>query len=107
MRTSGRRVQNRTRKPEVADDIMYSARVQVHVILRMSTQCVREGVHCGVTMETLLDQVPVLPVENYTNPIPEENVTRLSPAKNEPKHLNKNRPRVMRRTKLSFFSGRF
>ena len=31
---------------------MYSARVQIHVIHRMSTQCVREGVHCGVTMET-------------------------------------------------------
>ena len=50
--TSGKLVQNTssTRKPEVADDIMYSARVHIHVILRMSTQCVREGVHCGVTM---------------------------------------------------------
>ena len=34
--------------------------------------------HCGVTMETLPDQVPVVPVENYPNPIPEENATRLS-----------------------------
>ena len=34
-----RRVQNSTRKPEVADDIMYSARIQIHVILRTSTQC--------------------------------------------------------------------
>ena len=36
----------------------------VHKILRMATQCVREGVHCGVTMETLPDRVPVLYVEN-------------------------------------------
>ena len=78
MRTSGRRVQNSTRKPEVADDIMYSACVQIYVILRMSIQCVREGVHCGVTMETLTDRVPVLPAENYPNLIPEENATRLS-----------------------------
>ena len=56
----------------------YCACVQIHVILRMSTQCVREGVHCGVTMETLPDRVPVLLVENY--PIPEENATRLSPS---------------------------
>ena len=74
------RVQNSTRKPEVADDIKYIARVQIHVILLcMSTQCVREGVHGGVTMETLPDRVPVLLVENYPNPIPEENATRLSP----------------------------
>ena len=33
VRTSGRRVQNSTRKPEVADDIMYSACVQIHVLL--------------------------------------------------------------------------
>ena len=79
VKTSGRGVQNSTRKPEVADDIMYSARVQIHVILRMSIQCAREGVHCGVTMETLPGWVPVLPVENYPNPIPEENATRLSP----------------------------
>ena len=46
---------------------MYSARVQIYEILRMSTQCVavREGVHCGVTMETLPDRVPLQPVENY------------------------------------------
>ena len=61
-RTSARRVQNSTRTPEVADDIVYGARVQIHVILRMSTQSVREGVHCGVTVETLPDRVPV---ENY------------------------------------------
>ena len=64
---------------------MYSARVQIiHVILRMSTQCVREGagVHCGLTIETLPDRVPVLPVENYPDPIPEENATRLSPNHN-------------------------
>ena len=79
VRTSGRRVQNSARKPEVTDDIMYSAHVQIHVILHMSTQCVRERVHCGATMETLPNQVPVLPVENYPNPIPEENATRLSP----------------------------
>ena len=79
-RTSGRRVQNSTRKPEVADDIMYSAHVQIHVILRMSTQCVREGVHCCVTMETLPDRGPVLPVENYPNPIPGENAARLIPS---------------------------
>ena len=64
---------------------MYSARVQhliIHVLLRMSTQCVREGagVHCGLTMETLPDRVPVLPVENYPDPVPEENATRLSPS---------------------------
>ena len=41
---------------------MYSVIVQIHVTFRMSTQCVREGVHCGVTMETLPDRVPVLPV---------------------------------------------
>ena len=29
VRTSGRRVPNSTRKPEVADDIMYSAHVQI------------------------------------------------------------------------------
>ena len=29
-------------------------------------------------METLPDWVPVLPVETYLNPIPEENATRLS-----------------------------
>ena len=40
------------------------------------TQCVREGVHGGVTMETLPDRAPV---ENYPNPIPEENATQLSP----------------------------
>ena len=47
----------------------------------MSTQCAREGagVHCGLTMETLPDRVPVLPVENYPDPIPEENATRLGP----------------------------
>ena len=61
---------------------MYSVSVQIHVILRMSTQCVREGVHCGVTMETLPDRVPVLPVDNYPIPIPEENATRLSPNSN-------------------------
>ena len=60
---------------------MYSVSVQIHVILRMSTQCVREGVHCDVTMETLPDRVPVLPVENYPNPKPEENGSRLSPNK--------------------------
>ena len=76
VRTLGRRVQNSTRKPEVADDIIYSARVQIHVILRMSTLCVKEGVHCGVTMETLPDRVPV---ENYPNLLCEENATRLSP----------------------------
>ena len=38
------------------------------------------GVHCGVTMETLPDRVTVLPAENYPNPIPEENATRLSPS---------------------------
>ena len=59
---------------------MYSACVQIHVILCMSTQCVREGVHCGVTMETLPDRVPVLPVENY--PIPGENATRLGTSGN-------------------------
>ena len=47
----------------------------------MSTQCAREGagVRCGLTMETLPGRVPVLPVENYPDPIPEENATRLSP----------------------------
>ena len=47
----------------------------------MSTQYVRGGVgvHCGLTMETLPDRVPVLPVENYPDPIPEENAIRLSP----------------------------
>ena len=30
-------------------------------------------------METLPDMVPMLPMENYPNPIPEENATRLSP----------------------------
>ena len=50
----------------------------------MSTQCAREGagVHCGLTMKTLPDRVPVLPVENYPDPIPEENATRLSPIQN-------------------------
>ena len=43
----------------------------------MSTQCVGEGVQCGITMGTLPDRVPVLPVETYPNPIPEENATRL------------------------------
>ena len=61
---------------------MYNVSVQIHIILRMSTQCVREGVHCGVTMGALPDRVPVLPVENYPNPIPEENATRLSPNSN-------------------------
>ena len=56
---------------------MYSARVQIHVVLHMSTQCAREGVHCGVTMETLPDWVHALPVENYPNPIAGENATRL------------------------------
>ena len=87
VRTSGRPVQNSARKPEVADDIMYSARVQIHVILRMSTQCVREGVHCGVTMETLPGRVPVLPVENYPNSIPEENASRLHPNCNSPQYM--------------------
>ena len=59
VRISGRRVQDSTRKPEVADDIMYRARVHIHAILRMPTQCVREEVHCGVTMETFRDRVPV------------------------------------------------
>ena len=77
--TSGRRVENSNRKTEVANDIMYSARVQVHVTLRMSTQCVEEGVNRGVTMETLPDKVTVLPVEIYPDPISEENATRLSP----------------------------
>ena len=75
VRTSGRRV---LFSLEVADDIMFSARVYIHVILRMSTQCVREGGHCGVTMETLPNRVPVLPVENYPNPVPGENATPLS-----------------------------
>ena len=79
VRTSGRRVPNRTRKPEVAEDIKYSARVQIDVIHRMSAQCVREGVNCGVTMDTLPDRGPV---ENYPNPIPEENATRLCTNKN-------------------------
>ena len=78
VRTSGRRVENSTRKPEVTEDIKYSARVQIDGILRMSAQCVKEGAHCGVTMKTLPDRVPVLPLENYPNPIPEENATRLS-----------------------------
>ena len=38
VRTSGRRVQNSARKPEGADDIMHSARVQIHIIHCMSTQ---------------------------------------------------------------------
>ena len=46
------------------------------------TQCVREGVHGGVTMETLPDRAPV---ENYPNPIPEENATQLSPRCNAQK----------------------
>ena len=46
------------------------------------TQCVREGVHGGITMETLPDQAPV---ENYPNPIPEENATHLSPRCNPQK----------------------
>ena len=50
---------------------------------------IREGVHCGVTMETLPDRVPVLPVENYPDPIPEENATRLSHRYN-PKNIPKN-----------------
>ena len=78
VRTSGKWVENSTRKPEVAEDIKYSALVQINVILRMSAQCVKEGVHCGVTMKTLPDRVPVLPVENFPNPIREENATRLS-----------------------------
>ena len=49
---------------------MYSVGAQIHVTLRMYTQCVREGVHCGVTMETLPDRVPVLPVDNLPNPVP-------------------------------------
>ena len=69
-------------KPEVADDIIYSARIQIHVILHMSTQCVREGVHCGTAMETLPDRVPVIPVENCPNPIIEENATQLIPTVN-------------------------
>ena len=44
----------------------------------MSTQCVREGVHCGVTMETLPEWVPVLPMENNPNSLPEENATQHS-----------------------------
>ena len=105
VRTSGSRVQNSTRKPEVADDIVYSARVQIHVILRMSTQCVREGVHCGVTMETLPDRVPVLPVENYPNPILEENATRLSTTKNP--ILGKDLQRVLgnRNQRIGAFPG--
>ena len=75
VRTSGKWVRNSTRKPKVADGVMYSADVNIHVILRMSTQCVRERVHCGVTMEALPDRVSVLPVEHYSNPIPEENAT--------------------------------
>ena len=79
-RTSGRRVQNSTRKSEVADDIMNSASALFHVIIRMCNQCGREEVHCDVTMETLPDWVPMLPVENYPDTIPEENATRLSPS---------------------------
>ena len=33
-------------------------------------------------METLPDRVPVLPMENYPNPIPEENATHLIPSSN-------------------------
>ena len=45
VRTSGSRVQNCTRKPKVADGIMYSAHVHIHVIfpIPMYTRCVRPG----------------------------------------------------------------
>ena len=63
---------------------MTSCTVHVYnfMFVRMSTQCVKEGVHCGVAVETLPDRVLMLPVENYPNPIPEENATRLSPISN-------------------------
>ena len=74
VRTSGRRVQNSTRNPKSQ---MTSCTVHVCILCK-STQCEREGVHCGVTMETLPNRVTVVPVENYPNPISEENATRLS-----------------------------
>ena len=79
VRTSGRRVPNSTRKPEVADDIIRKSRERGIQCMcannsRMSTQCVREGagVHCGLTMGTLPDRVPVLPVETTRTRYPKK-----------------------------------
>ena len=78
VRSSGSRVQNSTRKPEVADDIIMTSTVHVYKFSSCPPPVCKGRVHCGVIMETLPDRLPVLPVENYPNPIPEENATRLS-----------------------------
>ena len=87
VRTSGRRVQNSTRKPEVADDIMYSARVQnscntPHVDPVCKGRVALRCYHGNITRQDTRATRGKLLEENATRlsaTSPEENATRLSP----------------------------